>query len=377
MKDTRTATFAAESKSKAMTTKLGTTRLLTADDLEPTSGLITHFNAIVQRPVAQWPVAYELTARLGAGSQGVVFLADRRGAHGFRTQVALKFYSPRSYTDDVYQELMLELTQVATRLAEVQQDHLLDLHNVIEIDGITGLAMEWVDGFDLSELLDRRTLRGLRRRVDSDRWNYVNDVIITDGPEKSRMKPGVAIAIVRECLAGLAALHREGIVHGDIKPGNIMLKRTGNTKLVDFGSAFFLERPPSIRTWTPLYAPPEMVADGKYTRFSDLASLGYVLLEMLSGTTLFRESADESLLDQKRNLSDRLESLLPSDIGGNEFLVNLIRGMIHPDPSKRFPGAEAADLAEEGAAEFQKQLVKGNLSSEYENELRLWLDEVA
>lgn len=357
--------------------RLATTRLLNSDDVVPRGELITHFNAIVQRPVAQWAVAYELTARLGEGSQGVVFLADRRGAHGFRTQVALKFYSPRDYPDDVYRELMLELTQVATRLAETQQDHLLDLHNVIEIDGITGLAMEWVDGFDLSQLLDRRTLRGLRRRVKSDRWNYVNDVIITEGPEKSRMKPGVAIAILRECLAALAALHREGIVHGDIKPGNIMLKRTGNTKLVDFGSAFFLDQPPSLRTWTPLYAPPEMVADGSYTPFSDLASLGYVLLEMLAGTSLFRESDDESLLAQKRKLPDRLKSILPPDVGSNEMLVSLIRGMIHADPNKRFPGAEAADLAEQGAAAFQKQLVKGNLSSEYENELRLWLDEVA
>ncbi len=53
-----------------------------------------------------------------------------------------------------------------------------------------------------------------------------------------RVKPGMAIAIVRDCLAALAALHREGIVHGDIKPSNIMLKRTGNAKIVDIGSAF-------------------------------------------------------------------------------------------------------------------------------------------
>ena len=57
-----------------------------------------------------------------------------------------------------------------------------------------------------------------------------------------RVKPGIAIAIVRDCLAALAALHREGIVHGDLKPSNIMLKRTGNAKIVDIGSAFEMEQ---------------------------------------------------------------------------------------------------------------------------------------
>ena len=58
------------------------------------------------------------------------------------------------------------------------------------------------------------------------------------------MKAGVAVAIVRDCLTALAALHRDGIVHGDIKPSNIMLKRTGIAKIVDIGSAFELRDPP-------------------------------------------------------------------------------------------------------------------------------------
>jgi serine/threonine-protein kinase len=61
----------------------------------------------------------------------------------------------------------------------------------------------------------------------------------------------------------------------------------------------------------------------------------------------------------------------------NELLMNLIRSLIAPDPGCRFPSAEAADLVKErGAASFHRQLVKGDLASEYENELRLWLEEL-
>ena len=56
--------------------------------------------------------------------------------------------------------------------------------------------------------------------------------------------------------------------------------------------------------------------------------------------------------------------------------MNFCRGLIAPDPMRRFPSAEAADLLKEGAAAFHRQLVIGDLASEYENEIRLWLEEL-
>ena len=97
--------------------------------------------------------------------------------------------------------------------------------------------------------------------VSSRRWKYINEVIITEGPDQSRFKAGVAVAIVRECLAALAALHREGIVHGDVKPANIMLKRSGHVKLIDMGSAIDYRNPPRDRECTPMYAAPEVLED--------------------------------------------------------------------------------------------------------------------
>ncbi len=99
-----------------------------------------------------------------------------------------------------------------------------------------------------------------------------------------RLKPGIAMSVVRECLAGLAALHREGIVHGDLKPSNVMLKRTGNAKIVDIGSAFEIDNAPAQRTCTPTYTPRPRCLEGEdCSPRSDLASLGYVLIELLAG----------------------------------------------------------------------------------------------
>jgi serine/threonine-protein kinase len=237
--------------------------------------------------------------------------------------------------------------------------------------------MEWVDGFDLRRLLFPKTLLRVRDRVSNRRWEYINNVIATKGPEQTRFKPGVAVAIVRQCLAALAALHRESIVHGDIKPSNVMLKRTGNAKIIDIGSAFRVEDPPPLRTCTPIYAAPEVLDGGENTPRSDLAALGYMLIEMLSGRQPFAGlKSYRELLEAKRLLPQRLSAILPAEVTCNELLMSFCRGMIAPDPMLRFPDAEAATLVKDGAAAFLRQLVKGDMSSEYENEIRLLIEEL-
>jgi serine/threonine-protein kinase len=175
----------------------------------------------------------------------------------------------------------------------------------------------------------------------------------------------------------MAALHREGIVHGDIKPSNIMLKRTGIAKIIDIGSAYEADDPPPIRTCTPAYAAPEVLEGADATPRSDLASLGYVLIELLSGKQPFAKfKTYKELLEAKRLLPQRLHDILPPELLASELLVSFCRGLIAPDPMRRFPSAEAADLLKEGAAAFHRQLVMGNLSSEYGNEIRVWLEEL-
>jgi serine/threonine-protein kinase len=336
------------------------------------------YHALVHGERLRWATRHRKLRLLGQGGQGAVYLGERQGADGFTLPVALKVFSPEHYRDDAsYQEDMGRIGDIAARVARIQHDNLVDVHNFTSQDGIRIMEMEWVDGYDLRELLTPRLLDRTRACVRPERWEYVNDVIITAGPVQPRLKPGVAIQVLRECLAALAALHRRGIVHGDLKPANIMLKRTGSAKVIDIGSAMDLNNPAARRMWSPAYAAPEVLQGGENSARSDLASLGYVLVEMLAGRPPFEGlTAIGELVEAKQRLDQSLAALLPQEVSGNELLLNLCQRLVAPDPNRRFASAQAADLGRKGAADFHRQLVKGDLASEYENDIRVWLEQL-
>ncbi|MBL4883665.1 MAG: serine/threonine protein kinase [Planctomycetaceae bacterium] len=346
--------------------------IISNQELGPLSAQYQDFQ---KRSDVSWEVTYRLIKKIGEGGQGVVYLADRVGAHGASFRLALKIFSPDPYqSHEMYDQEMARLARVGMKLAKIQQDHLLDIHNIMMSDGIEMMVMEWVEGYDLSHLMKLETFNRLKKNVAQGTWEYINDVIATKQGNGVRIKPGVAIAILRDCLSGVAALHEKRIVHADLKPSNIMVKLTGNSKIIDFGSAYALDELPSRRTWTPRYAAPELLLGSPYSISSDLASLGYILLEMLTGVTPFRNvKTIKELTQAKLDLPGQLKNQLPKDLQKDEFLVGLIQGLIAPDPKQRFPSAVAADLEKVGAAEIHRHLIKANLASEYEHDLKTWL----
>jgi serine/threonine protein kinase len=336
------------------------------------------YSTLLMRRGIDWTSERTFIKRLGIGGQGCVMLAERRGAASFKIPVALKFFSPTPFDTPIkYEQEMHRVAEVSAIVARIQVDHLVSVH-AFQIDsGVYVLEMEWIDGFDLLHILRRETLEIVHEAVSATRFANINRQVITTGEVDCRLKPGMAVAILKECLVGIAALHRGGVVHCDLKPSNVMVKRTGQVKIIDFGSAYWIGRPPASQPCTLEYAAPEILAGQRATPQSDLASLGYMLIEMLSGSRPFAGMHFDQLLQAKLNILDRLPALLPlEEFQFSESLILLLRGLLHPDPRQRFTTAEDAELSETGASGFLRELVKSDMAEEYGLELRRWVAEL-
>ncbi len=309
------------------------------------------------------------------GGQGIVYLSERRGSAEFKLPLAIKIFSPDKYKDAAaYQSEMKRLTRVATEVARVQQDQIVTVQNVVAHQGLYIMEMEWIDGYDLRRLLKRDSLNHLKRQVTQQTWQDLNETVVTGGEVDSRFRPGTAVNVLRECLVGLSALHRSDIIHCDVKPSNIMVKRSGSVKLIDIGSAFVVGDFPPGNPCTPEYAAPEVLKGDRATPQSDLASLGYVLIETITGSHPFAGLTYAQLRRAKEEILQKLPGMLPvEEFAFTEPLIVLLTKLIHPDPSRRFETADEAETSDQGAAGFLRELVKSDMPDQYARDLRNWI----
>jgi len=323
-----------------------------------------------------WNARYEIKRLLGHGAQGYVYLAKREGVDGYFTNVALKFFYPNeAFTLEEHRQEMRRIALQSQRVSGVQHDSLVSIRDFVAREDETRvMVLEWVDGIDLERLLDSDRLKRLSKRLTRTEWERLNDVIVTPGEDHCRLKPGIAVDILRGCLAGLGALHKGQIVHCDLKPSNIMIKRNGTKKIIDIDSSCVPKEGTKHFRGTPYYMAPEQLRGVDLQAHSDIASLGYILIEMLTGQRLFRDCRSKGdLIEAKARLPGRLDGILPDEIRKSSTLSGLVRRMVAADPRDRFRNADAAELDDSGAVTFQNQLVKMDLSTEYSRELSWWL----
>ena len=166
--------------------------------------LTANYRTILAGDDPDWAAGCRDLQLVGRGGQGVVFYARREGADGFILPVALKVFSPEPYRNPTdYAKDMVRVAAVAARVAAVQHENLVAVHHFTAHAGIRVMRMEWVDGLDLRQVLSSETLDRTRERLAPDHLKFVEDVILTAGPAQPKLKPGVAIHVLRDCLAAL------------------------------------------------------------------------------------------------------------------------------------------------------------------------------
>jgi len=200
--------------------------------------------------------AYRLIRELGRGGMGAVYLAVRADQE-YDSQVAIKLVCPGLDTDFIFQRFRRE-RQILARLEHPNIARLLD--GGTTEDQIPYLVMEYVDGSWITKYAEERGL---------------------SVEERLRLFLPVCSAV--------AHAHRHFVVHRDLKPGNILIDRSGTPKLLDFGISKLLlkeaeeTQTPELKMMTPAYASPEQIMGDPVTIASDVYSLGVVLYELLSG----------------------------------------------------------------------------------------------
>ena len=253
---------------------------------------------------------YELQEEVGAGGMGTVYRALDRALN--RT-VAVKVLRPELVPD---LRNLLRLKRELVLASRVSDEHVVRVHDIGEVGGNALIAMDWVDGESLSQLLGR----------------------------VHTLPPSQVHSFAGQICRALGAIHAANIIHRDLKPGNLLVRKDGAILVGDFGLARSvlpqdsgLSRP-GESSGTPRYMAPEQLAGLPADARSDLYSLGMVLLEMLTGTTELATLAPLRLRllsasDDKYVRSAELRQLAAVEVA--------IRHCLRLDRTERSPNVDA------------------------------------
>jgi len=264
---------------------------------------------------------YEIRSKLGAGGMGEVYLAEDSQ---LRRRVALKIL-PGDLAST--QDRMRRFIQEAQAAAALNHPNIATIHEIGESDSVNFIAMEFIDGFTLRELIHGKQT------------------------EMSKL-----LRYLQHVAEGLAKAHSAGIVHRDLKPDNIMITREGHAKILDFGLAKLIEhRPmpggdlseiatavipqhssPGTVMGTVGYMSPEQ-AQGKTKEIdqrSDIFSFGCILFEAATGKKPFEgDSVIKSLHMVVYEAALTISDLNPS---APPDLQRIVRRCLEKDPEERY-----------------------------------------
>jgi hypothetical protein len=272
---------------------------------------------------------YRIVALLGKGGMGEVYRADDLV---LEQPVALKFL-PESLAEN--QDALARFRNEVRIARQVSHPNVCRVYDLGETAGHYFLSMEYVDGEDLGSLL---------RRI-------------------GRLPTDKALEIARQLCAGLAAAHAKGVLHRDLKPGNIMLDSRGQVLLTDFGLAGLAGQieGAEVRNGTPAYMAPEQLAGEEVTIRSDIYSLGLVLYEIFTGKLPFESTTLAGLMKAQRESAPVSPSTLVREL--DPAVERAILRCLHAKPSQRPVSALAVSAALPGGDPLAAALAAGETPS--------------
>ncbi len=224
---------------------------------------------------------YELLMPIAAGGMAMVWAARLKGTRGFQKIVAVKTMLPKLSEDDQFEKMFLDEASLASQIRHPNAVEILDLG---EQDGVLFLAMEWIDGVPLNQLMKAAKHQG-------------------------GVPTTAAVRIVMQACAGLHAAHELtdgkgkslGLVHRDISPQNILVTYDGVAKVVDFGVAKATALGDGATQAGQLkgkvsYMAPEQVRGEAIDRRVDVFAMGIVLYALTTGKHPFRKESEGATL---------------------------------------------------------------------------------
>jgi serine/threonine protein kinase len=257
---------------------------------------------------------YRILERLGGGGMGVVYKGwDQR----LERYAAIKFLSPHRSSSDDFKRRFAREARTASRL---EHPNICTVFETDETDdGQLFIAMAFCEG------------ESLKRKIQH-------------GP----LPLPEALSIAAQVAAGLAAAHDRGVVHRDVKPGNVMVGADGRVKIVDFGIARLADETRLTRTGdvmgTTAYIAPEQFLSDETDHRADLWSLGVVLYEMVTGRLPWSGGDERELIDAIVKRAPRPISTLRLEVP--QELERIVGRALAKRPSERYQRAEElrADL---------------------------------
>lgn len=253
---------------------------------------------------------YKILKKIGAGGMGVVY----KGIHVRLEQlVAIKDLSPDLASNPEMRERFIREAKIQARL---NHPNVVNVHNLLEHEGSLLLVMEFVEGRTLDQIIQ----------------------------ERGALPYNEAVHITRQVLDALDFMHSKGVIHRDLKPGNIIITPEGRVKVTDFGIAKATTEQGHTRAGTRLgtlwYMSPEQVKGKPVDARSDLYAMGITLYQMVTGKLPFFGNSDFEIMKAHTETPPPDPKKIKKDLP--KSISSVILKLLEKNPDNRFQSAKKA-----------------------------------